>query len=148
MRRSGSGRRCVELGVESGSVTFRIGLSHEILARWEPRPLDLVLVDGAHGFPYPILDWWHVAAHARVGGTVLLDDAYLPAVAAIVDFARSSEAWQVEDAISFRTAAHEAADEPPPFMAAPTRPRAGCASYLRRTAGPSPRHGGASSRRE
>jgi len=99
-------------------VTFRIGPSHEVLAHWEPRPLDLVLVDGAHGFPYPILDWWHVAAHVRVGGTVLLDDAYLPAVGAIVDFARASDAWRVEDAVSFRTArVTKLSDEPPPFMA-------------------------------
>ena len=35
-----------------------------------------MLVDGAHGsFPYPILDWWHLAV--RVRGTMLLDDAYL-----------------------------------------------------------------------
>jgi len=43
-----------------------------------------VLIDGAHGFPYPILDWWYVAPHVKVGGHVLLDDAYLPAVPAIV----------------------------------------------------------------
>jgi hypothetical protein len=111
-------RRCAELGVDGSGVTFRIGPSHEVLARWEPRPLDLVLVDGAHGFPYPILDWWHVAAHVRVGGTVLLDDAYLPAVAAIVDFARSSDAWRVDAAVSFRTARiTKVTDEPPPFMA-------------------------------
>ena len=111
-------RRCTELGVDSGGVTFRIGPSHEVLARWEPRPLDLVLIDGAHGFPYPILDWWHIASHVRVGGTVLLDDAYLPAVGAIVDFARSSDAWRVDDAVSFRTARlTKLADEPPPFMA-------------------------------
>jgi hypothetical protein len=111
-------RRCADLGVDSGSVTFRIGPSHELLAHWEPRPLDLVLVDGAHGFPYPILDWWHVAPHVKLGGTVLLDDAYLPAVAAIVDFARSSGAWRVEAAISFRTARlTKLSDEVPPFMA-------------------------------
>lgn len=110
--------RCAELGVDSSGVSFRIGPSHEVLARWEPRSLDLVLIDGAHGFPYPILDWWHVASHLRVGGTVLLDDAYLPAVGAIVDFARSSPAWRVEEAVSFRTARlTKLADEPPPFMA-------------------------------
>ena len=77
-----------------------------------------MLIDGAHGFPYPILDWWHVAAHVRIGGTVLLDDAYLPAIAAIVDYARSSDAWRVDDAVSFRTARlTKLADEPPPFMA-------------------------------
>ena len=110
--------RCVELGVDSADVAFRIGPSHEVLARWEPRPLDVVLIDGAHGFPYPILDWWHLASHVRLGGTVVLDDAYLPAVAAIVDFARSSGAWRVEDAVSFRTARlTKLADEPPPYMA-------------------------------
>ena len=107
--------RCAELGIDAASVTFRIGLSHEVLPRWEPRPLDLVLIDGAHGFPYPILDWWHVAPHVRIGGTVLLDDAYLPAIAAIVDYARSSDAWRVDDAVSFRTARlTKLADEQPP----------------------------------
>ena len=111
-------RRCRELGVDDSSVTFRIGPSDEVLARWEARPLDLVLVDGAHGFPYPILDWWHVAPHVRSGGTVLLDDAYLPAVSAIVDFARASDAWRVEEAASFRTARlTKLTDEPPPFFA-------------------------------
>ena len=47
---------CDRLGVDSSSVTFRIGPSHEVLPSLEPRELDLVLVDGAHGFPYPILD--------------------------------------------------------------------------------------------
>ena len=111
-------RRCEELGVDGSGVTFRIGPSHEVLPRWEPRRLDLVLVDGAHGFPYPILDWWHVAPHVRVGGTVLLDDAYLPAVSAIVDFARASDAWRVDEAVSFRTARlTKLADEAPPFLA-------------------------------
>jgi Methyltransferase domain len=111
-------RRCAELRLDASGLTFRIGPSHEVLPRWEPRPLDLVLVDGAHGFPYPILDWWAVAPHIRVGGTVLLDDAYLPAVAAIVDFARGSDAWKVEDAVSFRTARlTKLSDEPPPFLA-------------------------------
>jgi Methyltransferase domain len=110
--------RCTELGVDSGGVTFRIGPSHVVLARWEPRPLDLVLVDGAHGFPYPILDWWHVAPHVRVGGTILLDDAYLPAVSSIVDFTRDNAAWRVDDAVSFRTARlTKLADEEPPFFA-------------------------------
>ena len=110
--------RCSELGVDSGAVTVLIGPSHEVLARWEPRPLDLVLVDGAHGFPYPVLDWWHVAPHVRVGGTVLLDDAYLPAVSSIVDFARDIAAWRVDDAVSFRTARlTKLADDEPPFFA-------------------------------
>ena len=111
-------RACDELGIDSAALTFHIGLSHDVLTRWQARPLDLVLIDGAHGFPYPILDWWLVAPHVRVGGQVLLDDAYLPAVGAIVDFARASPAWQLEEAVSFRTARiRKLSDEQPPFEA-------------------------------
>lgn len=110
--------QCEALGIDASTVTFHLGLSHEVLPGWQPRSLDLALIDGAHGFPYPILDWWAVAQHVRVGGHVLLDDAYLPAVAAIVDFARASPAWRLEPAVSFRTAhVVKLADDPPPFDA-------------------------------
>ena len=52
---------CREPGISTRQRPFHIASSHEELPRWEPRPLDLVLLDGAHGFPYPILDWWYVA---------------------------------------------------------------------------------------
>ena len=35
---------------------------------------------------------------------MLLDDAYLPGVAAIVDYVKGSDAWALEPPISFRTA--------------------------------------------
>ena len=109
---------CDARGVDSSRVAFRIGPSHEVLPTWQPRALDVVLIDGAHGFPYPVIDWWFLAPHVRVGGLVLLDDAYLPAVASIVDFTRESPAWKIETAVSFRTAlVRKVRDEPPPFDA-------------------------------
>lgn len=102
--------------VDPSRVEFRIGLSHEVLPRLEPRPLDLVLIDGAHGFPYPILDWWYVAPRVKIGGRVLLDDAYMPPVRAIVDAVRADPSWAVEDAASFRTAVvRKLADSAPSF---------------------------------
>jgi predicted O-methyltransferase YrrM len=110
--------QCRALGIDASHVTFHIGLSQDVLPRWQPRPLDLALIDGAHGFPYPVLDWWYLAPHVKIGGHVLLDDAYLPAVAAIVDFVRASPAWRLEPAVSFRTAhAVKVSDEAPPFDA-------------------------------
>jgi hypothetical protein len=72
---------------------------------WEPEPLDLVLIDGAHGFPFPALDWYLTATHLRVGGLIVLDDAYLPSVHVVVRFLRSSTSWQQESAIGYRTVA-------------------------------------------
>jgi hypothetical protein len=94
---------CRALGVEDGSVRFLIGSSHEVLPGWKPRPLDLALIDGAHGFPYPILDWWYLAPHLRVGGRMLVDDAYMPVVGALVDGLRASADWEVEEAVGHRT---------------------------------------------
>src|ERR687883_850700 len=95
---------CERRGISSERVRFLIGPSHKVLPRWEPRPLDLVLVDGAHGFPYPTLDWWYLAPHLKIGGLMLLDDAYMPPVAAVVDHLRDSKAWRLEAPVSFRTA--------------------------------------------
>jgi len=105
---------CGRRGISTDRVHFRIGSSADVLRDWEARPLDLVLVDGAHAFPYPTLDWWYLAPHLKVGGLMLLDDAYMPPVAAVVDHVRDSKAWRLEDPISFRTAvARKLADEVP-----------------------------------
>ena len=71
------GGACEERGIDASGVTFHIGRSHEVLPELDLPALDLVLVDGAHGFPYPILDWWHLAPRLATGGRMLLDDAYL-----------------------------------------------------------------------
>jgi hypothetical protein len=107
---------CERRGIDSSHVTFRVGPSHEVLPAWESRPLDLVLVDGAHGFPYPILDWWYLAPHLKVGGRMLLDDAYMPPVATLVDALRADPAWQVEGSVGYRTAiVRKVAEGLPPF---------------------------------
>jgi methyltransferase family protein len=109
-------RACEELGISSERVSFQIGYSHEVLPQLPHGTLELVLLDGAHGFPYPVLDWWHVAPRLAVGGRILLDDAYMPPVAGIVDFAGHSKAWEVERSVGYRTVVvRKLADEPPPF---------------------------------
>ena len=95
---------CRERGIDDSRLSFHIGRSQDVLPSLPERELDLVLVDGAHGFPYPVLDWWHLAPRLREGGRMLLDDAYLPGVSAIVDYVRSSDAWELEQPVSFRTA--------------------------------------------
>lgn len=107
---------CRRRGISTERVRFRIGPSHEVLASWQPRALDLVLLDGAHGFPYPILDWWYVMPHLRPGGFVLLDDAYMGGVSALVEFLRSRPAWRLEGAAGYRTViVRKIAEELPPY---------------------------------
>jgi hypothetical protein len=108
-------RACDERGIDDSRLTFHIGRSQDVLPTFAGDDLDLVLIDGAHGFPYPVLDWWHLAPRLREGGRMLLDDAYLPGVSAVVDYVRSSDAWELEEPVSFRTACiRKLRDEEPP----------------------------------
>jgi hypothetical protein len=97
---------CAEHGIAADGLRFMAQPSDvALMGAWEPEPLDLVLIDGAHGFPFPALDWYLTAVHLRVGGLVVLDDAYLPSVHVVVRFLRSSTSWQQEPSIGYRTVA-------------------------------------------
>jgi hypothetical protein len=91
------------MGIDHSKVRFELGPSHEVLPKLDVRPLDLVLIDGAHGFPYPVLDWWYVAPHLKVGGRMLIDDAYMPPVAALVDALRAQPGWEIVESVGYRT---------------------------------------------
>jgi hypothetical protein len=97
-------RYCDEHGISHERVRFIAASSHTaLLDEWQPEPLDLVLIDGAHGFPFPILDWMYTAQHLRVGGRLLVDDAYQPAVNVLVRYLRASDAWDLEVVPGHRT---------------------------------------------
>ncbi len=71
---------CELKGLPTENLRFEIGFSDEILPSLALGPLDLVLIDGGHGFPVPVIDWHYGARTLRVGGMLVLDDVTLPAV--------------------------------------------------------------------
>jgi hypothetical protein len=95
---------CAAHGIPTDKLRFIADSSHTALMRdWTPEPLDVVLIDGAHGFPFPVLDWTYTAPHLRAGGRVLVDDAYQPAVNMLVRYLRSDPAWELETVPGHRT---------------------------------------------
>jgi hypothetical protein len=80
-------------------VTFEVGWSDEVLPRLTGPPLDLVLIDGGHGFPTPIIDWYYAAARLRQGGVVILDDLQLPQVRlGLMEFLDADPRWERAEA--------------------------------------------------
>ena len=59
-----------------------------------PRELDMVLIDGAHRFPLPIIDWYYTAPRLKNGGIVAVDDYRMPSVRILFDFLRMEEEWK------------------------------------------------------
>jgi predicted O-methyltransferase YrrM len=82
-------------GIDAGRVRFEVAGSHEALPRLlaEGLELDLVLIDGGHGFPMPILDWFYAGSMLRRGGVLVVDDLTLPAVRLLVDVLERDPRW-------------------------------------------------------
>jgi hypothetical protein len=96
---------CESLGVSTENVTFVADSSDTALTNggWQPEPLDLALIDGGHLFPFPAIDWFYTAKHLKIGGIMVLDDAYLPSVAMVSRFLRMSDSWEYMGPVSYRT---------------------------------------------
>jgi hypothetical protein len=78
---------CADMAIDTSSVTFDVRLSETALPELdESREFDLVLIDGCHGFPLPVIDWFYGAGHLRRDGVVIFDDLQLPQVSHFLDW--------------------------------------------------------------
>jgi Methyltransferase domain len=60
-----------------------------------PDVLDFVLIDGAHRFPFPILDWHFTEGKIPVGGILAVDDYPMPSVRILHDFLLGEDEWEL-----------------------------------------------------
>ncbi|MEP6740885.1 MAG: class I SAM-dependent methyltransferase [bacterium] len=68
---------CQTNGIPIDHLTFHMDLSEKVLPGVECEPLDLVLIDGRHGFPAPFIDFYYTADKLKVGGLLVIDDTWL-----------------------------------------------------------------------
>lgn len=52
-------------------------------------PVQIALLDGPHGFPFPILEYYHVYPHLSPGAVLVVDDIQVPAVHVLYRFLKS-----------------------------------------------------------
>jgi len=87
---------CAENDIYADSLTFDLRPSEVALPdRADSGELDLVFIDGCHGFPLPIIDWFYGAGRLRKNGVVVFDDVQLPQVALLIEtFLEPDDRWQ------------------------------------------------------
>ena len=104
---------CAAHGVDAGSATFIACPSQEVLPTLEPTPLDLVLIDGDHSFPFPFLDWSYTAGRLRRGGLMVVDDTDIPTGAVLREFlANETGRWELERELGVATVFRKTCDDP------------------------------------
>ena len=67
---------CRTKGISLRNMDFRVDCSEAVLPTMELENLDLVLIDGRHGFPAPFIDWYYTAGPLKINGLLIVDDVH------------------------------------------------------------------------
>jgi len=87
---------CREHAISLDRLTFEVDRSERCLPQLDVTDLDLVLIDGAHGFPMPFLDWYYTADRLKVGGLLIIDDTHIWTGHILKMFLMQEPEWKLE----------------------------------------------------
>lgn len=98
---------CRRIGIDDNGVNFIAGRSDDVLPSLWSRDhvLDLAFIDGAHEFPFPVIDWYYITRSLKIGGKLLMDDIPIPAVAQLFRHMRLEPNWRLDGVFDGRAAA-------------------------------------------
>lgn len=99
---------CKANGISDDKFTFVPNRSD--LAMFDDKldgEFDLLLIDGGHGFPIPMLDYHYYAAKVKKGGLLMIDDTHLWSVKILIDFIEGNGDWKRVEDLPVKTAVFE-----------------------------------------
>ena len=70
-------------------------MSEHVLPKLDTGPLDVVLIDGRHGFPAPFIDWFYTAGKLKTGGLLVVDDTCLWPPKVLRDLLAEQPQWEL-----------------------------------------------------
>jgi hypothetical protein len=87
-------RYCAQQAIPTQDLEFVIETSEDALPRLPQQQVyDHALIDGRHGFPNPIIDWYYIARVLKIGGLVVIDDLHIWTCELLVNFLRAEPDW-------------------------------------------------------
>jgi Methyltransferase domain len=86
---------CRANGIETAGLTPICAASERALPTLETEALDLVLIDGRHGFPAPMIDFFYTVGKLKVGGHLLIDDVELSTCRFVRDLLAEQPEWRL-----------------------------------------------------
>ncbi len=61
--------------------------------------LQLVLIDGPHGYPFPELEYYYLYPHLEMGALLILDDIHIPTVHHLFQFLRRDAMFELDEVV-------------------------------------------------
>jgi hypothetical protein len=91
--------RAAEL-LQADHVTFVEGPSQRTLPNHAfDGPLQLVLLDGPHGYPFPDLEYYYFYPHLATGGLLILDDTRIPTIGRMLDILKVDPMYELVEVV-------------------------------------------------
>ncbi len=62
-------------------------------------PLQLALIDGPHGYPFPDLEYYYLYPHLAPGALLIVDDIQIPTITNLFDFLSADEMFDLQEVV-------------------------------------------------
>lgn len=83
-----------------GKVQFVEGFCQETVPRYDyPDTIDFALIDGAHGYPFPELDYYVFYPLLREGSILAVDDIHIPTINNLFNFLYADDMFELDRVI-------------------------------------------------
>jgi len=87
-------RRCPSFHPER--THFILGPTQRTMPAYKfDQPIDLALIDGPHGFPFPHMEYYYLYPHLRPEAVLIIDDINIPTIGHLFEFVREDEMFDV-----------------------------------------------------
>ena len=81
--------------LNSDSVEFILGPTQKTLPNHSfEKPIQLALIDGPHGFPFPQLEYYYLYPQLEENALLIIDDIQIPTIAQLNDFIAADEMFE------------------------------------------------------
>ena len=81
--------------LNAASTSFIVNSTQLSLPVYQfPEPLDFVILDGPHAYPFPDLEYFFFYPHVRSGGILVIDDIHIPTIGHMHAFLCDDEMWE------------------------------------------------------
>lgn len=68
-----------------------------------PHQLQMALLDGPHGYPFPDLEYYHIYPHIDRGGLLIVDDTNIPTIKRMADILKKDEMFALVETVGKTT---------------------------------------------
>ncbi len=84
--------------LKEGICEFVLGPTQRTIPRYDfKEPLQVIFLDGPHGYPFPEIEYCFLYPHLEPGGLLILDDIHIPTIFNLFQFLREEAMFRLLD---------------------------------------------------